>query len=207
MSGIARSERCIVISEGERDTTFLEAVVAQHRNGYDVGNPVDIGSEPIDALYRRESGEIAKFRSRRHRDVLLKSEGGRNNIEAVFPRLVGDLSQIDARLALLLDLDGDDLSAVVETLREKLSGRTAGAETRLSATCDPNRFSHFLTQEFTITASGRHVTDFTLVAFRESLESVAGVDKDTDSRETMDDKVERLADDDRVTEPIVRAIF
>jgi hypothetical protein len=206
MSGVTQRRRRVVISEGERDTTFLEAVVDHYANQYDV-KCIDIGSEPADALYRRESNELAKFDAMRVDDVLLKSEGGRPNLEKVFPRLVGDLNKIDAELTLLFDLDGDDLSTFVDTVREKLEGRTAGRETRLSPSSDLDRYHHLVAREFSLSVDGRHVVDLGLLAFHDSLEAVADIDKERDSRETMDEKVRNLVHDEKIREPVVRTIF
>jgi hypothetical protein len=206
MSGVTRTRKRVVIAEGERDTTFLKTLVNRHGVGR-VGDTVDIGSEPHDALHRRESNELAKFAAVGHRDVLVKSEGGRENVVRVFPRLVGDLRQIDVELTLLFDLDGDGLSTVVDDVNERLDGRTPGRETRLVPSSDPDRYHHLIAREFSLAVGDRHVVDVTLAAFHESLETVAGIDKERDSRDEMDEKARRLVDDERVRKPVVEAVF
>ncbi|MEZ3115835.1 hypothetical protein RYH80_07885 [Halobaculum sp. MBLA0147] len=50
-------------------------------------------------------------------------------------------------------------------------------------------------------------SEFGVVAFRDSLETVAGIDKDADDRDEMDRKARQLATDRRIREPVLATLL
>jgi len=204
MSGVTTRGRQVIVAEGERDTTFLEAVFVS--TGQEV-RVVDIESKPIDPLRRHESNELSKFETWGRCDLLVKSEGGRPNVEQVFPSLVADLCRIGVEGTFILDLDGDSFSALIETLNRRLSDATVGPDARLVADGDVMWSEHLLAREYGLVADEREVSRLTVLAFWESLEDAAGIDKDVDAPDERDRKARALADDERVQTAVVRAVL
>ncbi|MEZ3145034.1 hypothetical protein [Halobaculum sp. MBLA0143] len=137
----------------------------------------------------------------------MKSEGGRPNVERVFPSLVGDLCRMGVDGTFLLDLDGDDLSTLVETLNTRLGDATVGPDARLVTDGETMRSEHLLAREYSLVADGTSVSRLTVLAFRESLEHAAGIDRDADGPDERDEKARALADDERVRTAVVRAVL
>jgi|GEM_PF-3474504 len=204
MSGVATRERQVIVAEGERDTTFLAAVFAATSRDVRV---VDIESKPIDPLCRYESNELSKFEAWGRCDLLVKSEGGRPNVERVFPSLVGDLCRIGVGGTFLLDLDGGSLPALVETLNTRLGDATVGPDARLVADGETTRSEHLLAREYSLVAGDTEISRFSLLAFRESLENAAGIDKDADGPDERDEKARALASDEQVQTTVARAVL
>ena len=204
MSGIATRERQVIVAEGKRDTTFLEAVFAT--TGQDA-RVVDIGSKPVDPLRRHESNELAKFDTWGQCDLLVKSEGGRPNVEQVFPSLVRDLCRIGVRGTLLVDLDGEELPALIEGLNTRLGDAAVGPDARLVADGEVTRSGHLLAREYDLVAGDTRESRLTVLAFRESLEDAAGIDKSVDGPDERDEKARTLADDERMQTTIVQTVL
>lgn len=204
MSGVTTRGRQVIVAEGERDTTFLETVFAATSRDVRV---VDIESKPIDPLRRHESNELSKFETWGRCDLLVKSEGGRPNVEQVFPSLVADLCRIGVEGTFLLDLDGDSLSGLIETLNTRLGDATVGPDARLVADGDVRQSEHLLTREYTLVAGDTGVSRLAVLAFRESLEDAAGIDKGVDGPDERDRKARALADDERVQTAVVQTVL
>jgi len=66
---------------------------------------------------------------------------------------------------------------------------------------------HLLAREYGLVADEREVSRLTVLAFRESLEDAAGIDKSDDSTDERDEKARALADDERVQTAVVRAVL
>lgn len=204
MSGVTRRGRQVIVAEGERDTTFLQAVFAATSRDVRV---VDIESKPIDPLRRHESNELSRFETWGRCDLLVKSEGGRPNVEQVFPSLVADLCRIGVEGTFLLDLDGDSLSGLIETLNTRLGDATVGPDACLVADEEVMRSEHLLAREYGLVAGGTRVSRLAVLAFRENLEAAAGIDKQADGPDERDQKARALANNERVQRIVTGAVL
>lgn len=199
--------RHVVVCEGERDTTFLAAVVDQSRCEQTV-TCVDIGSKPTDPLVSHETNELKQFdRPWTPGDLLLKSEGGYDNVVAAFPRLVTTFRRLDASLAMLLDLDGDGVGELLADLGAGLDDRYPGEQLELQPTVGPIERTCFQSTVVTVRRDETDLFSFPLLAFQTNLETAAGVDKSADDPETMDDTVRAFAADDRVRRVVVEHLL
>lgn len=196
----------VILSEGRRDTEFLEALFATHDREFDTAR-LDIENEPPDRVVDRETNRIARFDAEwNDTDVLLKSEGGVQNLLAGVPRLLLDLRRRRLALDVLVDLDGRDLEWLVDELDERLTD-IGGRPMYVRPTSEVRRHHYLVRRRYEFVVAETPRCEFGVVAFRDSLETVAEIDKDADDRDEMDRKARRLATDRRVREPVLATLL
>lgn len=197
----------IIFSEGRRDTEFLKELVHDYANRLSVDR-LDIPSGPSDTRNPRETNKIRQFSERWDpHDILLKSEGGLPNLLETLPVMFIQNYDSEIDLDVLLDLDGGKMSEVVDELNNRLEGRSQSGSVHIEP-CSKLSNRHFIsTQRFSIVVNGHQKKEFSIAAFRESLEIVADINKSEDSENIMNQKARDIVDDERVREPIVREIF
>lgn len=197
----------VILSEGRRDTEFLDALLATHDREFDTAR-LDIENEPPDRVVDRETNRIARFDANwNDTDVLLKSEGGVQNLLAGFPRLLLDLRRRRGlELGLLVDLDGRGLDWLAADLDDRLT-EIGGRPMNVRPVTETARHHYLVRRRYEFAVAGTPRCEFGVVAFREALEAVAGIDKADDSPDEMDRKARRLAADRRISEPALATLL
>jgi len=197
----------VVFSEGKNDTEYLKHLINNHSSQLLIDR-LDIESKPADPRIAHESNKLRMFlQSRNQNHILVKSEGGVPNLKETFSSLLTNLAKMRCDFYLLIDLDDGTMSDIVEDLNTRLAGYHPSDDLQLNPISDLNRRTHICIQEFEFLINGQSTTEFNIIAFRQSLESSANINKDIDEREEIKDKCQRLAENRRVSEPIRRVIF
>lgn len=205
----------VVFTEGKRDTQFLESLCERCLDDPEVER-LDMEDESGNALVNRETNKIDRFcDSWRDWDLLLKSEGGKPKLRNTFPQLLFDIYDEDLRMCLFFDLDigqtADARSGLRDELseiNERLSTRSTKRRTvRIEPSSDLNQHRNLVTCHAEFQINGTPRCEFVLIAFKSTLEIVAGIDKRADDSEEQERKARRLVDSDHVRDPIVQTLF
>ncbi len=192
----------ILFSEGVRDTEFLDALLETHGNNLQIDR-LDIEEKPPDRTVDQETNRIARFDATwNDTEVLLKSEGGIQKLLSGIPRLLLDLRRRSVEFHFLIDLDERGLDWFTETVNERLVN-IGGNPMEIDPVGNTERHHYLVRQRYAFVVDGTTRCEFGVVAFRDSLETVAEIDEDRDSGAEKDRKARGLAADQRVSNPIL----
>jgi hypothetical protein len=192
----------ILFSEGVRDTEFLDALLETHDSDFQIDR-LDIEEKPPDRTVDQETNRIARFDSAwNDTEVLLKSEGGIQKLLSGIPRLLLDLRRRSVEFYFLIDLDDRDLDWFTEAVNERLVN-IGGNPMEIDPVGNTEQHHYLVRQRYAFVVDGTTRCEFGVAAFRDSLESVAEIDKDCDSGAKKDQKARRLATDQRVSNPVL----
>lgn len=205
----------VVFTEGKRDTQFLESLCRRCLDDPTIER-LDMGDESGDTLVARETNKIDRFTDPwREWDLLLKSEGGKPKLRKAFPQLLFDIYDKDPAFCLFFDLDigqtdsaRDGLEEEIANINERLESRSTARRTvRVEPSSDLNQYRRLVTCRAEFRIGGDPRCEFALVAFKSTLETVAGIDKGADDAVVQERKARALAENGDVREPIVRTLF
>lgn len=192
----------ILFSEGVRDTEFLDALLETHGTDFQIDR-LDIEEKPPDRTVDQETNRIARFDATwNDTEVLLKSEGGIQKLLSGIPRLLLDLRRRSVEFYFLIDLDERGLDWFTEAVNERLVN-IGGNPMEIDPLGKTERHHYLVRQRYAFVVDRTTRCEFGVVAFRDSLESVAEIDKDRDSGAEKDRKARGLATDQRVSNPIL----
>jgi hypothetical protein len=177
----------IVLSEGKHDVHLISYFFKKRDENFDITK--FIGEEEVSPIQRKESREIKNFQERRNPyDVLAKSENGKPNLKQVFSSLLNQLMGIEPEIIFFVDLDGGDLDSFLAKLDEQIQGRHSARGIKLGNHRVAKKNTDTIAADCEVlTANDRTKGEFRIVAFRQTLERVAGVSRDDESDEWKSD--------------------
>lgn len=196
----------ILFSEGVHDTDFLDALLEVHESDFEIDR-LDIEDKPPERTVDQETNRIARFDSAwNDTEILLKSEGGIQKLLRGIPRLLLDLRRRPVEFHFLIDLDGRGLDWFTGAVNERLRD-VGGKPMEISPLGETKRHHYLVRQRYAFVVDGTTRCEFGVVAFRDSLESVAEIDEDADSGDEKEKKAKQLASDQRARNPILATFF
>lgn len=176
----------IVFSEGERDVRFMRKFFDRYHDNPQID---DLVMENVSqgVMFRDESDKIESFLgSWNDHNLLLKSENGKPNLKTTFSFIIRDLANESVEKYVLVDLDTTEIDEFVGDIRERVRSRHGSSGLQLGESELLRRCPEMVAKEVELrNERGRDPrTGFTVLAFREDLEAVAGVvDEDTPEEE------------------------
>lgn len=180
----------IVFSEGERDVRFMRKFFERYHDEPRIDQLV-IEDVARDELFNRESDKISSFLgSWNDHNLLVKSENGKSNLKSGFSFVIRDLATRPVEKYVLVDLDRRGIDEFVDDVQERIRGRHGGGGLRVDDTERLERCREMVATQVELrNERGRDPrTGFTVLAFREDLETVAGVTDD----DGPDEEAEKL---------------
>jgi hypothetical protein len=186
----------IVFSEGERDVRFMCKFFYKYHDNPRLDDLV-IGNVSRDDLLHKESDKIRSFLGGwNDHNLLVKSENGKPNLKTGFSVVIRDLATKPVEKYVLVDLDTTEIDGFVSDIRERVRQRHQGAGLRIGETERLGRCREMVAREVTLEneRGSDPRTGFTILAFRDDLETAAGIDKDEDGPETQAEKLASLLD-------------
>ncbi|NEU55714.1 hypothetical protein [Halorussus sp. MSC15.2] len=186
----------IVFSEGERDVRFMRKFFDKYHDNPQFDQLV-IGNLSQDEMLHEESDKIRSFLGGwNDHNLLVKSENGKPNLKRGFSFVIRDLATKPVEKYVLVDLDTTEIDGFVDDIRERVRKRHRGTGLRIGEVKSLRRCHEMVAQEVTLeNERGRDPrTGFTILAFREDLETAAGIDKDEDDSEEQAEKLASLLD-------------
>lgn len=194
----------IFLTEGKRDVNFLRKFVGADGR---VDNVTEFFGEEVEGIGKGdESRAIGNFlQPHNPYHVLLKSEEGYPNLVKVFGALLSNLHERGADFCLLIDLDGSELGKFERGVNEVCHGRF-NADVGIQFDDYLLKRQRIVGANFSYIKKGQAVDDFRVVAFRDSLESAAGINGGEDSQ-VEDGKLEDLAQNSEMKEVINRTLL
>lgn len=186
----------IVFSEGERDVCFVRKFFDRYHDNPRIDDLV-IGNVTKDEIRSRESNKIRQFLGGwNDHNLLVKSENGKPNLKAGFSSVIRRLANEPVEKYVLVDLDSRDVDDFVGDIRERVYDRHRGAGLRIGETDHIGRCREMIVKQVELRneKGGDPRTDFTVLAFREKPESVAGIITKDDSPEREAEKLLSVID-------------
>lgn len=195
----------VFLSEGRNDTDFLSIFLDENCRSLSYDR-FDIDNAEGNSIIPKESEKTRRFREPRNQDdVLIKSEGGDENLVTVLgselPNLVGN----DLDLCVLIDLDGKDVSERITQFEEKLQPHTPG--NKISVCHKDTLVSTTFIQAHVakVLIDGKYIGQFDLLTFTEDLEEVADI-TGTENRDTIKEKIGDILERNQVSKPVKIAV-
>lgn len=185
----------IVFSEGERDVRFMRKFFDRYHDNPRIDELV-IGNVSRDDMLGKESDKIEAFLgSWNDYNLLVKSENGTPNLQTSFSFVIRDLAMRPVEKYVLVDLDTTGINEFIDDIRQRVHQRHAGAGLRVGGSELIGRCPEMIAKEVKLqNERGRDPrTGFTVLAFRQDLEAVAGI-LDEDEPEEEAEKLLELLD-------------
>jgi len=196
----------LILSEGKHDTTFLEKLVRRYCSEYSI-HTYDIESKSEDDRHPEQTREIRNFKEKYNPyDVFLKSEGGKENLLKVAPKIIKRQSNKDINFDFLIDLDEGSAQDIENKINKSLIERSAGKEIEIQPVDNPNKRTFVITQEFEVWVEKQYISSFNIIFIDPELEQIMGI-KDSDSDRVIERKIESGIEDERIREPIIQSLF
>ncbi|MEF8847505.1 MAG: hypothetical protein V5A57_03705 [Candidatus Paceibacterota bacterium] len=200
-----------VFCEGKNDIKFFENILEKYDNT--IHYATFKGEEvKYERLNNKETEYVRNFLRYDRQKFLIKSEGGKPNLKTAFAHFAAYLSQTNTRMVVMTDTDTnqehkDSLHKFTDDIKEKFnSGHRESTGHTLQTLENINRKNSYLLskQSYILNREGEKESDFITVAWRESLESVAGVKEDYSDAE---EKIENLAQNSAISDFFKQIIF
>lgn len=193
----------IVFCEGKNDVSFVRTLLKSSDCTFDINEFVIeefLKLEGGGPLVPRETTEIRRFIGRDDLgDVLIKSEGNKSNLLKVFTTLLVDLCSYDFDFMLVIDRDGDDLNDVLDQLNGHIGSRYGGSIS-VEARASLDLGSDLKLAQCSVTGSSGLEGHFTLLAFAQSLEVAAGINKERDREGIQETITQYIEDNDELSD-------
>lgn len=173
----------ILLSEGKHDVHLISYFFEKRDGNFEITK--FIGEEEESPIQGKESREIKNFQERRNPyDVLAKSENGKPDLKQVFSSLLNQLMGIDPEIIFFVDLDGGNLDSFLTKLDEQIQGRHSARGIKLGSHRVAKKNTDMVAADCEVlTENGQTKGEFRIVAFRQTLERVAGVSRDDETNE------------------------
>ncbi|WP_143420672.1 hypothetical protein [Halorubrum ezzemoulense] len=184
------------------DTEFLSLFIDRNYPSLNYDR-LDISNEDGGTIVPKESEKIRRFsESRNDYRVLIKSEGGDENLISVLGSKLPELLGSNFELFILIDLDGEDINSRITQFEDELETHTPGKSYSLS--CEEEILStHFLeTHVIKVECGSRYVGEFKMIAFCEDLEDAANITGNEADRDEVENKIDDILERSQITTPI-----
>ncbi len=183
----------IFLSEGKYDVFLLENILDQ----YDCSVKKFLKEEIEKTRYRNKQSNIIRnfIESRSPIDALIKSEGGKQHLLTFFSIEAIHLVRNIERVVVVIDLDSvndEGLESLKEKLCEKIENRHRGSNYKVKVGSILGRNEDMIAFDADIGSEGK----FLVIAWKPSLEIIAGIDKKRDTKAEKEQKILNLLDDD-----------
>ena len=196
----------LFLSEGMNDTDFLSFFIEENYPSLKYDR-LDISNDDGGSIVPEESEKIRRFReSRNDYEVLIKSEGGDENLVTVLGSKLPELLRGDLELFILIDLDGEDIRTRITQFQHELQPHSPGRSYSLSCEEEILKTTFLQTHVVKVSCGGRYAGEFKLLAFREDLEDAAEITGDEEERDEVEGKLEDILERNQITKPIKVAV-
>jgi len=200
-----------VFCEGKNDIKFFKNILEKYDDNihYSTFKGEEVEYEKLN---HQETEYVRNFLSYDRQKFLIKSEGGKPNLKDAFAHFAAHLLQNNTRMIVMTDTDAsqehknslhkftDDIKKIFNSRHKEPTGHTLHPEKNI------NRKNSYLLakQSYILNREGEKESGFTTVAWRESLETVAGVKEDYSDAE---EKIENLAQNSVISDFFKQIIF
>jgi hypothetical protein len=184
----------VIFSEGKGDLNLMRLFFYLYHEDVEIDDMVGEDIEHV-RLKTQESDRFdSLFGDWNDIEVLIKSEGNKNNLIEVFTHLLRHVTQHQTRIVFLVDLDGGEMDTVEEDIREKIEDRFRGQRLTIERRDDHEEGELVLAESALVSDSGNE-SQFYILGFEHSMEVSAGIDED-DNKCDEARKMYELLDED-----------
>jgi hypothetical protein len=187
-------KQTVVFTEGKRDLNLIRLFFYLYYGDVDVEHMVGEEIEH-DRLHSQESDRLSSlFGDWSDTEVLIKSEGNKNNLIEVFTHVLSYVTREGARIVFLVDLDGGELNAVEDDIRERVEERFTDSPTvdRRGA----HETDEVILSELALASDTDDDGVFYVIGFKHSMEISAGIDSEDDDECAETRKMYELLEED-----------
>jgi hypothetical protein len=199
-------KRTVIFSEGKRDLNLIRLFFYQYHDDVEIEHMVGEDIEPT----RRKKQESEWFEllvsDWNDTEVLVKSEEGKENLVEVFTHIVRYVTEHDARIVFLVDLDGGEIDSVEEDIREKVEDRFRGQRLTVERRDECEEGELTFAESSLVSDSGDE-SIFYVLGFEHSMETSAGIDKEKDSKCDEARKMYELLEQDEFWRTFDKPVF
>lgn len=200
-----------VFCEGKNDIKFFKNILERYDNTihYSTFKGEEVEYE---RLNNKETQCVRNFLGFDRQKFLIKSEGGKPNLKDAFAHFAAHLSQKSTRMIVMTDTDTnqehkDSLHKFTNDIKKKFDSRHKEPTGHVLQTMENinRKNSYLLTKRnYILNREGEKESEFITVAWRESLETVAGVKEDYSDAE---EKIENLSQDSLILDFFKQILF
>lgn len=186
-----------VFCEGKNDIKFFKNIIETYDQAIHYST---FQGEEVEyrRLHHQETDYVRNFLRFDRQKILIKSEGGKPNLKDAFAHFSAHLSQNNTRMIVMTDTDTKQehkysLHKFTNDLKEKFDSKHREPTGHVLQPLENiNRKNSYLLskQNYILNREGEKESEFITVAWRESLETVAGVKEDYSD---ADEKIENLS--------------
>lgn len=192
----------VFLSEGRNDTDFLSIFLDENCRSLSYDR-LDIENPEGSSVIPKETEKLRRFReSRNEDDVLIKSEGGDENLVTVLGSELLDLVGNDLDLCVLIDLDGNDVSDRITQFEEKLQPHSPGNQISVCHEETLSSTTFIQAHIAKVLVDSNYIGEFHLLTFTDDLEEVANITGAEPDRDTVKRKIGQILQRNQVSTPV-----
>lgn len=190
----------ILLSEGKYDVFFLEEFYQNFSKSVEtfLKEEVKKKSNPRN----QQTNTIRSFiESRCPYDVLIKSEGSKNNLLTFFSTQVHHLIENIDEVVMVIDLDSDDeegLENLKERLSEKIGDKHSASGFEIQIKDPMKRNEYFVVLEVGVYLRDQFFGRFFVIGLKPNLENIAGIDREGNKKETKKEKIKDMLEKEKI---------
>lgn len=187
----------ILLCEGKYDVFFIEEFYQEFSRSVDTFLKEEVRKRRNPE--NKQSDSIRSFiEARCPDDVLIKSEGSKNNLLTFFSTQVHHLIEKIDEVIMIIDLDSADekgLENVMTKLSDKIEDRHSGSGCEVQVKGPIDRNEYFVSVNVCIHLRDSLLGEFFVIGLKPNLEDIAGIDREGNNKE---EKIKRLLDQENI---------
>jgi len=197
----------VILCEGKRDNLFVEGLFNRlkipeyNRKIFDHKE-----NHAFSDIKHRETNFLRSFyENSSPYKIVSKSEAGKEKVLRIYPEFFESLANNVGATFLMVDLGGGELNSFISQLEEKIIGFLGRKIDVKTEVIESNQYIIASKSFVSMRKDSKHIGEFYTLAFKSSLEDVAGIDDNEDSA-IKEKKIKRLLENRSIVDPFCSAM-